>query len=91
MQWARFFVSLLSVGLLVYGSSIGIKNIFRYNVFELESRRLKSQLGREQARNHALILQQQRMQAPQYWEEKIRQELGYVRPNEVVYQVNKTQ
>jgi cell division protein FtsB len=79
----------ISVMVLLYICSIGIKNIIRYNGFELEYQLLLSQINSETQKNRAYKKQLISLKEDVYWEMEAKNRLGFVRPGEQIYRMAK--
>ena len=62
----------------IYIFFIGIKNIFRYNIFKQEHDILQAQLLKESQINTNLKSQIQALDTPEYWEMQAREKLGFI-------------
>ena len=75
--------------LFFYVCSIGIKNIYRYNVFLNEYKTLQKDYHLVQKRNQLLKQQLVQIEDMDYLEEEIKKKLGYIHEGEVVYYFTK--
>jgi len=80
--FSLFFVTIV---ILVYVTSIGIKNFFRYNIFKSEYKDVLTELNQEIKRNTSLTTELNQMKQVDYWEMEIRKKLNYIKPGEEVY------
>ncbi len=78
-----FFIG--SLILLLYAIIIGIKRIFRYNVFLKDYQAKQLLLANEKRQNRLYRKQLNQMQDDQYWELEARKRLHDVKPGEIVY------
>ena len=79
-------VMIFSVGLFLYLSGIGLKNIFRYNTFKLEYAQLLEKVEEERHRNITYKSDLSRLKMHAFWEEQAKVKLGFTKKGEVVYQ-----
>ncbi|MFC1751856.1 septum formation initiator family protein [Thermoproteota archaeon] len=77
----------ITVGLCIYICCIGIKNVFRYNKFQLEYHALAKELEVEKQKNLAYIKTLAAMKHPDYWEILAKKRFGYVKKGEVMFLV----
>lgn len=77
-QWGL----LLSLFLLVYSVSIGIRHVFRYNGFKLDHQQVDKQVSLERQKHARYSQQLTAMQNPQYWELEAKKRLGFIKPGE---------
>lgn len=73
--------------LLIYFCSIGVKNFFRYNMFEKDYKHRLAVLNAEIERNNRLKHQLVALEDPDFLEYQIREKLGYIREGETVYKI----
>jgi len=64
---------------------VGIKNVFRYNVFKQEYKRLFEQYDKDQQTNLAYKAVIQEAKDLSYWDMQARRRMGFVKQNETVY------
>ena len=79
-SWFLIFTGLL----IIYTTYIGLKNVFRYNQFKIEYKRLQQQSADEAKLNQTYKQQEQAMQVPGYWELQAKKRLGWINPGEQV-------
>jgi cell division protein FtsB len=75
----------LAILILIYISSIGIKNIFRYNEFKQENESLKIAFENELIINKQLTSEVKLLKDESYLENLVRTTLFYIKPGEEVY------
>lgn len=76
------------VGILtIYLAGIGIKNIFRYNRFQLEAQSLVAELQKETIHQTAYKQELEAMRQPEYWQQLAQKRLGLVNKGEAVYKI----
>jgi len=89
MKFARtipaFSLFIVTIAVLLYVTSIGIKNFFRYNIFRTEYKTIQASLAQETKTNLALKKELNQTHTEEYWEWEARKCLGYVKKDEVVY------
>lgn len=90
-RFSRALPFIITLIILVYICSIGIKNIFRYNKFKLEYRLLNAQLTKEKQRNIQLKQRLTMLKKPFFWEMIAKQKLGYIKKGETVYKIIRSQ
>ena len=81
------FLFLLVGFFIFYLGSIGIKNIFRYNKFQLETQSLATELHKETAIQTEYKRELAAMCRPEYWQQLAQKRLGLVNKGEVVYKI----
>ena len=69
----------------IYIFFIGIKNIFRYNMFKQEHSSLNQQFARASRVNSELKETMRKLQDDDFWEMHARKKLGFIKKNEKVY------
>ncbi|MFC1617305.1 septum formation initiator family protein [Candidatus Margulisiibacteriota bacterium] len=79
------FSAFLTFLIVIYVTSIGIKNIFRYNVFKFEYNQLIREWQTEKKNNFQMQKQISDMNFHSYWDFEIRKKLGYISKGEKVY------
>lgn len=80
----RCFVG-LTIFLLIYSASIGIRNVFRYNTFKIENATLEKRMQKEHKRFRQYQYEVQAMNNDDYWEQLAKKRLGLVKPNERLF------
>lgn len=80
--FSLFFITII---ILIYVTSIGIKNFFRYNIFKSEYKAVLTDLNQEKIRNTSLKTEQNQMKLEDYWELEIRKKLNNIKAGEEVY------
>lgn len=78
------FLSITIIG-LIYVSSLGIKNIFRYNKLRFEHEEAVQAYQLEKTRNQSFQEKLHLMKSNHYWELTAKQKLGFQKPKETVY------
>jgi cell division protein FtsB len=79
---AYLFLVYLCLG---YTFFIGLKNVFRYNIFEREVSNLVIEYEKYVSENESLKTKIIEMEDDLYWEMQARKRLGYILKGEVVY------
>lgn len=69
----------------LYICGIGIKIVFRYNIFRMDYKRALSEYNAVLEENHKYEILLSKMQDDHYWEINARQKLKYIKPGEEVY------
>jgi cell division protein FtsB len=64
---------------------IGIKNIFRYNVFKFEHQQLKQELKTSQKQNNISKNELKKLNKKEFWEIQARKKLNFIKKGEQVY------
>ncbi|MFC1770597.1 septum formation initiator family protein [Candidatus Margulisiibacteriota bacterium] len=80
-----YFFLIFSILLLFYISSIGIKNIFRYNSFNKDYLSLSSNLKKETSTNKLLNQNMKALNDIDFWEVSAKKRLGFIKKGEAVY------
>lgn len=80
-----FSLFVITIILLLYVTTIGIKNFFRYNRFKSEYKTVLTNLKIEKQRYASMESELTKMKSNDYWEWEIRQRLQYVKPDEEIY------
>jgi hypothetical protein len=80
-----FSLFIVTITLLIYVTSIGIKNFFRYNRFKSEYNTVLVNLNEEKSRQRLFNTELAQFSSNDYWELEIRQKLHYVQQGEEVY------
>lgn len=83
--FTRLLISLLCVLLLATALSIYIKQDKEMEALAIEREGLQQQLERAQARHDEIESLKQRVGTPEFIERVARDELGMVRPDEIVF------
>jgi cell division protein FtsB len=73
--------------LFLYFFIIGIKNVFRYNKFEIEHEILSAQFQKEVLLNNWYKQELVMMKNPSYWELLAKNRLSYVNKREHIYKI----
>lgn len=90
-HWLRNpFIVLVTCLAFLYVFFIGIKHVFRYNMFKQEYSRLVETHYAESLKYLAYQSELKAMDQTQYWEFQARRKLGYVKKGEEVYKLNYT-
>ncbi len=79
------FTLILTVFLILYLGTIGIKSFFRYNVFKKEQQALFVELAEKKKQNEILKCEYKNLKEKAYLEFIIRKSLAYIKPGERVY------
>ncbi len=80
-----FFAFAFSIFLFICVVFVGLRDLFRYNVFRAEFKAITATLDSEKERNAVLNRQMGNVKNPSFWEYQAKTRLGYVHQNESVY------
>ena len=78
-------VFLVTAIVLSYFFYIGIKNVFRYNVFRIEYQNLLNTHSKERHDNQTYRHMITNMESDHFWDLEARLKLGFVKENEQIY------
>lgn len=76
-----------TVGLMVYVSCIGIRNIFRYNRFKINYEVSAQALNTQLRLNSEYKQRLASMSHYSFWELEAKKQLGLINKNEILYQM----
>ncbi len=82
------FLTILSI-IFIYVCGIGVKNLFRYNMFLSEYKELEKSFYETQVLNQQLKQRLLQIEDVSFLEMQIKKKLGYVHDGEIVYYLSK--
>lgn len=82
------FLTVLSI-IFIYVCGIGVKNLFRYNMFLSEFKELEKSFYETQVLNQQLKQKLLQIEDVSFLEMQVKKKLGYVHNGEIVYYLSK--